>query len=95
MRPPAPPWGGLSSCTTETPLDQLQRSVHPLVSLVVLPLLALVNAGVTFSPDTLEKAMLSSVALGVILGLMVGQTIGITCALGQLSGSDVHNRQTN
>lgn len=64
--------------TTEAPLDRLERTVRPWVSFMVLPLFALVNAGVTFSADMLEKSILSSVTLGVAVGLIVGKMIGIT-----------------
>ena len=63
---------------TEAPLDRLERTVHPWVSAVVLPLFALVNAGVTFSADMLEKAMVSPITLGVAAGLVIGKAVGVT-----------------
>ncbi len=64
--------------TTEAPLDRLERTVHPWVSFVVLPLFALVNAGVTFSVARLEEAMASPVTLGVAAGLVIGKAVGVT-----------------
>lgn len=64
--------------TTEAPLDRLERTIHPWVSFVVLPLFALANAGVTFSADMLEQAMASSVTLGVAAGLVIGKAAGVT-----------------
>ena len=64
--------------TTEASLDRLERTVHPWVSFVVLPLFALVNAGVTFSTDMLAKAIASPVALGVAAGLVIGKMVGIS-----------------
>ncbi len=64
--------------TTESPLDRLERTVHPWVSFVVLPLFALVNVGVTFSADILADAMASPIALGVAAGLVIGKLVGVT-----------------
>ncbi len=64
--------------TTEAPLDRLERLIHPWVSYLVLPLFALVNAGVTFSGDMLKEAMVSPVTFGVLVGLMIGKTAGVT-----------------
>ena len=61
----------------ETPLQRLENALHPWVVFGVLPLFALSNAGVTVEGSLL--ALLGSpVALGVILGLVVGKQIGIT-----------------
>lgn len=63
---------------TESPLERLERMVHPWTSYLVLPLFALVNAGVAFSAQFIRQAFTSSVTLGVMLGLVVGKVVGVT-----------------
>ncbi len=61
----------------EPPLVQLERSLQPWVTFVVMPLFALSNAGVVIGGDILNT-LTSPVSLGVIFGLLVGKPIGIT-----------------
>jgi Na+:H+ antiporter, NhaA family len=58
--------------------ERLERSVHPWVSFLVLPLFALASAGVTLSVAQLKLALSSPVALGIFAGLVVGKAVGIT-----------------
>jgi NhaA family Na+:H+ antiporter len=61
----------------QTPLYRIEHGLHPWVSLMIMPVFALANAGV----DVLGKflpALTSTVGLGVGLGLWVGKPIGIT-----------------
>jgi NhaA family Na+:H+ antiporter len=62
---------------TESPLDRLERLVHPWVSFLVLPLFALINAGVTFSVEMVQGALGSPVTGGVFGGLVIGKAVGI------------------
>ncbi len=62
---------------TESPLDRLERLLHPWSSYVILPLFALVNAGVRLDPQSLSDALTSRVTIGIILGLLVGKIVGI------------------
>ncbi|MDP2959478.1 MAG: Na+/H+ antiporter NhaA [Longimicrobiales bacterium] len=62
---------------TESPLERLERKLHPWTALVVLPLFALVNAGVAVSPENLMSAARSPVALGIAGGLLAGKFAGI------------------
>src|SRR5271155_2629285 len=57
--------------------ERLERSIHPWVSFLILPLFALASAGVALSTEQLKLAILSPLALGVFLGLVVGKAIGI------------------
>lgn len=59
-----------------TPLQQLEYALHPWVTVVVMPVFALANAGVTFDGDVAAMLM-NPVALGVCLGLLVGKPVGI------------------
>lgn len=62
---------------TEAPLDRLERKLHPWVSYAIVPLFALVNAGVAISGDTFSRSLESPVSLGVALGLILGKPAGI------------------
>ena len=62
---------------TEAPLDRLERIVHPWVSILVLPVFALINAGVNFSDEMLRAALSSPVSVGVAAALLFGKPLGI------------------
>ncbi|MGW3416245.1 Na+/H+ antiporter NhaA [Streptomyces sp. NPDC000888] len=63
-----------------SPNDRLQRIYHPWASYAVVPLFALANAGVHLSGDQLARAFTSPVALGILIGYVVGKPIGIVSA---------------
>ena len=63
-----------------SPLTRLEAALHPWSAFVVLPLFALTNAGVTLSAQTLRDSLGNPVALGVVLGLVVGKPLGIVGA---------------
>ena len=65
---------------TEAPLDRLERKLHPWVSYGVVPIFALANAGVPVSGEVLSRALDSSIAQGVFVGLVVGKPLGILAA---------------
>ena len=65
-------------CDTDSIGERLERSVHPWVSFLVLPLFALASAGVTLSAEQLRLAIGSPIALGIVVGLIVGKTLGVT-----------------
>ncbi|WP_373650887.1 Na+/H+ antiporter NhaA [Schlesneria sp. DSM 10557] len=58
----------------ESPNDRLLRSVEPWSSYVALPIFALANAGVTWTPGVLEGRgrLIAAIALGLIIGKPVG-----------------------
>ena len=58
-------------------LEKIEEMIHPWVSLLILPLFALANAGVVLTTDTLSAALGSSVTLGIVAGLLAGKSIGI------------------
>lgn len=64
---------------TVTPLQRMEFALHPFTTFFVLPLFAFVNAGVHL-PGGSAEILLSPVALGVALGLVVGKPVGIFCA---------------
>ena len=60
--------------------ERLQTQFGPYVSFLVLPLFALVNAGVRLTAETMSAAMRSPLTWGIVAGLVVGKLIGITGA---------------
>ena len=63
---------------TVSPLNRLEHNLAPWTSYLIVPLFALVNAGVDFRAVSVVEALGSSVALGVTLGLVVGKLAGIS-----------------
>jgi Na+:H+ antiporter, NhaA family len=59
-------------------VEWLEHGLHPWTSFVVLPIFALANAGIPLRGAALDAAAGSPITLGVILGLVVGKTVGIT-----------------
>jgi Na+:H+ antiporter, NhaA family len=62
---------------TDSIAERLERSIHPWVCFMVLPLFALASAGVALSTEQLKLAISSPIALGIVLGLVAGKAIGI------------------
>ena len=61
----------------EPPLHELEHALHPWVVFAIMPTFALANAGVPLGGGIVE-ALASPVALGIVLGLVVGKQLGIT-----------------
>jgi NhaA family Na+:H+ antiporter len=60
------------------PLDvRLIDLLHPWTGYVIIPVFALANAGVPLGREALSAATSSTVTLGVLLGLVVGKTVGV------------------
>lgn len=60
-----------------SPVQRLEKNLHPLVAFFVMPLFALANAGIPLQGD-LWGAVTSPISLGIIAGLFIGKQIGIT-----------------
>lgn len=60
--------------------DRLQDAFHPISAFVVVPLFGLANAGVQLDGHSLHQALTSHVTIGVVVALLVGNTIGISGA---------------
>lgn len=71
-----------------TPLQLWERSLENPVTLLILPIFAIANAGVAIGPSTFSSLPGDPVTLGIILGLVAGKAIGITtfCWLALKSG---------
>ncbi|HEX2077719.1 MAG TPA: Na+/H+ antiporter NhaA, partial [Longimicrobium sp.] len=61
----------------QAPLQRIEHELHYPVAFGIIPLFALANAGVHLGGN-LAGAMRDPVAIGIILGLVVGKPIGIT-----------------
>jgi NhaA family Na+:H+ antiporter len=62
----------------DSPADRLLRSVEPWSSYVVLPIFALANAGVTWSPEVFAGN--GRLICAIAVGLVVGKSVGIVTA---------------
>ena len=59
------------------PLQRLEYSMGPFVVLVVLPVFALANAGVSLSGVNFSTLFSNNIAIGVFLGLLAGKVLGV------------------
>lgn len=62
----------------QAPLQRLEHMLHPWVTYGIMPLFAFANAGVSFSNVSLAQAGQHPIALGIVLGLLLGKPLGIT-----------------
>jgi Na+/H+ antiporter NhaA len=60
-----------------SPNDRYQDLYHPWTSYIVVPLFALANAGVVIDAGSLSRAYTSRIALGIIVGYVVGKPLGV------------------
>jgi NhaA family Na+:H+ antiporter len=60
-----------------TPSLRLEHSLHLPVSLIVIPLFALANAGISIDFSSIGSTVMTPISLGVILGLILGKVLGI------------------
>ncbi len=60
-----------------SPLERFEAEVHPWAAFVIMPIFALVNAGVPFSAESITNP----VSLAVTLGLLIGKPLGIVLSL--------------
>jgi NhaA family Na+:H+ antiporter len=63
-----------------SPAEHLGHVLHPWSSYLIVPVFALANAGVAIKADAFDGAGAAAVTGGVMLGLVVGKTLGITGA---------------
>jgi Na+:H+ antiporter, NhaA family len=67
-----------ASEAAQAPLQRIEHALHPVAAFAILPLFALANAGVALSGGAAAAALANPVALGIVLGLVVGKPLGIT-----------------
>jgi Na+:H+ antiporter, NhaA family len=66
--------------STVSVAERLEHLLHPLTSFAIIPLFALANAGIELRADALDGPGASRIALGVVLGLVVGKLVGVSGA---------------
>lgn len=59
------------------PLHRFEKALYPWVGLVVMPLFALANAGVSVDIPTARGAAGDAASIGIFLGLLVGKQFGV------------------
>lgn len=64
----------------ETPLQRAEHIWHLPVAFLVIPIFALINAGIPIGFDRMDRVLGHPVTLGVLTGLVLGKFIGITGA---------------
>jgi NhaA family Na+:H+ antiporter len=64
----------------QAPMLRIEHTLTPWVAFAIVPLFALANAGVRLSGDT-ASMLAEPVALGIIVGLVIGKQVGITTAV--------------
>jgi len=60
-----------------TPSDRLERNLHLPVALIIIPLFAFANAGISIDFTSLGNTILEPISLGIIAGLIIGKVLGI------------------
>ncbi len=60
-----------------SPALRLENSLHLPVGLLIIPVFALANAAIVIDFGSVAQALSSSVALGVVSGLLLGKMVGI------------------
>jgi len=60
-----------------TPSARLEHDLHFLVALVIIPLFALANAGISIDFSSIGSTIVQPVSLGIISGLVLGKVLGI------------------
>ncbi len=68
--------------STVSAAERLEHLLHPFVSFLIVPVFALVNAGVALDRDSLAAPGATGVAVGVVVGLLAGKMLGIVGAAG-------------
>jgi NhaA family Na+:H+ antiporter len=58
-------------------IEGLEQRLHPWSSLLVVPIFALANAGLNLEPAAMQRALSSTIAWGVVVGLVIGKPLGI------------------
>ena len=61
-------------------VEWLEHRLHPWSAFVIVPIFALANAGIRIPASELGESLTNRVTWGVILGLVIGKTVGISGA---------------
>lgn len=74
--PHVSPSNAIDDAVEYSPLESLERALHPWVAFGIMPVFAFANAGLALG-DMAISDLLSPVPLGIVLGLLLGKPIGI------------------
>jgi len=66
-----------SAASVQSPLQRIEHSLTPWVTFLVIPVFALANAGIDLTTIAWSQALMNSVTLGVLAGLVIGKFVGI------------------
>ncbi len=61
----------------DSPAARLEHDLHLPVALIVIPLFALANAGISIDFSSIGQTIVEPVSLGIIAGLILGKVLGI------------------
>lgn len=62
-------------------IEDLEHSLHPWTSMVIVPIFALANAGVVLGGGVINAALENDLFWGIVLGLIFGKLFGISGAI--------------
>lgn len=79
---------------TVFPIKKLEKTLHPWVLYLILPLFAFTNSGVSLAGASLES-ITNTVSLGIILGLFLGKQIGICASILILKVLKIHTDKSS
>ena len=60
-----------------TPASRLEHDLHLPVALIIIPLFALANAGISIDFSSIGTTIMTPVSMGIIFGLILGKVLGI------------------
>jgi Na+:H+ antiporter, NhaA family len=63
--------------SVSSPASKLEHDLHLPVSLIVIPLFAIANAGIAIDFSSISKVIFEPISLGTIAGLIFGKVLGI------------------
>lgn len=63
--------------SVSSPASKLEHELHLPVSLLVIPLFALANAGIAIDFSSISHTIIQPISLGIIAGLILGKVLGI------------------
>jgi NhaA family Na+:H+ antiporter len=63
--------------SVRSPSARLEQDLHLPVSLIIIPLFALANAGISIDFSAISNIVVEPIALGIISGLILGKVLGI------------------
>lgn len=73
-------FGLLTPTKDDDTLEHMEHAIHPWSALVIVPIFALANAGVRIPAHRLDDAFTTRVTWAVIVGLVLGKSVGIAGA---------------